>query len=79
MTVFSFLFGGIFFPLERFGDYARYAALSPLSMGVEVLRDLVTGHLPAWQPVVGLILFSVLGGSLCLWLARRKLQVRLIG
>ena len=74
-----FLFGGIFFPLERFGDYAVYATWSPLSMGVQVLRDLVTGHVPAWQAMVGLLMCSILGGGLCLWLARRKLQVRLIG
>ena len=74
-----FLFGGIFFPLDRFGDYAVYAAWSPLSMGVQVLRDLVMGHLPAWEPLLGVFVCSVVGGGLCLWCARRKLQIRLIG
>jgi lipooligosaccharide transport system permease protein len=74
-----FLFGGIFFPVDRFGEFAALASVSPLGMGVQVLRPLVLGHLPAWQPVLGLVCISLLGGGLCLWLARRKMQVRLIG
>ena len=74
-----FLFAGIFFPVERFGDYAAYASLSPLSMAVQVLRPLTLGAWPAWQPVLGLVGISVIGGGLCLALARAKLQVRLIG
>ena len=74
-----FLFGGIFFPLDRFGDYAVYASLSPLSQGVVVLRQLVMGQAPEALPLLALFLYSVVGGGLFLWLARRKLQRRLIG
>ena len=74
-----FLFAGIFFPVDRFGDYAALARWSPLSMGVDVVRPLVLGTLPSWQPILGLFLVAFVGGGLCLVLARRRLQVRLIG
>jgi lipooligosaccharide transport system permease protein len=74
-----FLFSGIFFPIEQFGDLTWLAKLSPLAMGVEVVRPLAFGEWPALAPLVAMGVLMPPTAVLALHFAHRKLHQRLIG
>jgi lipooligosaccharide transport system permease protein len=74
-----FLFSGIFFPIEQFGDLTWLAQLSPLAMGVEVVRPLALGQWPELTPVVSMAVLMPVTTIFALHFAHRKLHHRLIG
>ena len=72
-----FLFSGTFFPIERLPDWLEPIAwATPLFHGVELCRDLATGHVEA-LPTLGhlayLTAFALAGSVLAVRLISRKL------
>ncbi|HEX2194018.1 MAG TPA: ABC transporter permease [Candidatus Limnocylindria bacterium] len=72
-----FLFGGVFFPLDVYPEWARWAIEAlPLYRGVHLFRGLSTGTLDPWMlfDVAYLVAFTAIG----LWIAMTQMERRLI-
>ena len=71
-----FMFSGVFFPIERLPDaFERVARLSPLFHGVELVRGVTLGSVPAdWAIHSGVLLaLFVSGAAAAQWTFRRRL------
>jgi lipooligosaccharide transport system permease protein len=68
----SFLFSGVFFPLDRYPDWLAWVIrCTPLYQGVDLIRDLCFGHL-AWSGLAQTTYLALLG-ALGLRMATRKM------
>jgi len=71
-----FLFSGVFFPIDRLPDVLeRVAWFTPLFHGVELVRGLTLGSVPAnWMVHVALLGGLLAAGScVAVWTFRRRL------